>query len=200
MPATRYVALLRAINVGGHTVPMATLKKLFEDTRGCTNVSTFIASGNVLFDSATDDAPALEARIGAELERALGYEVVTFVRTPKELQAIAAHEPFSAADMDTPGVSLYVMFLPKPLSPKARAALTALETPCDRFHVRGREIFWLVRGKLLDSQVKGPQMARAIGMPTTMRNITSVRKLAALSGLRPGEARPAPRRKGSRQA
>ena len=176
----RYVALLRAINVGGHTVPMARLKQLFEAQRGCSNVSTFIASGNVLFDSAARDAGALEVRIAADLEAALGYEVGTFIRTPAELAAVARHEPFPA-EAGSSNVSLYVMFLPSPLTAKATAALLALQTPSDMFHVRGREVFWLVRGKLLDSRVKGGDMAKALLMPTTMRNITTVRKLAALA-------------------
>src|SRR6186713_2332596 len=153
----RYVALLRAINVGGRTVPMARLKKLFEAQCRCTNVSTFIASGNVLFDSTTSDAKALETRIAADLERELGYEVGTFLRTPLELARVANHDPFSGKS-DAPDVSLYVMFLPSALPAKAKAALLALETPSDSFHVRGREIFWLVRGKLLDSKVKGTEM------------------------------------------
>jgi len=47
----RYVALLRGINLGGHTVKMDRLKKLFEEL-GLKNVETFIASGNVIFESA----------------------------------------------------------------------------------------------------------------------------------------------------
>ncbi len=55
----KYVALLRAINVGGHTVKMDHLRRLFE-ALGFTNVETFIASGNVIFDSTSKSTKAFE--------------------------------------------------------------------------------------------------------------------------------------------
>ena len=61
MSATRYVAFLRAINVGGHVVKMDRLRNLFE-ALGFSGVRTFIASGNVLFDSAARNTGALESR------------------------------------------------------------------------------------------------------------------------------------------
>jgi hypothetical protein len=70
----RYIALLRGINVGGHTVKMDRLAKLFEEI-GLKNVETFIASGNVIFESASNDADALERKVATHLERSLGYAV-----------------------------------------------------------------------------------------------------------------------------
>ena len=73
---TSYVALLRAINITGRTIKMDRLRALFAEL-GLANVATFIASGNVLFD-ADGAAEALETRIEAHLQDALGYEVATF--------------------------------------------------------------------------------------------------------------------------
>jgi len=84
----RYVALLRGINVGGHVVKMDRLRTVFAAI-GCSDVETFIASGNVIFSSPSGDAAALERRAEAALEEALGYEVTTFIRTPEQLQSIA---------------------------------------------------------------------------------------------------------------
>ena len=89
----RYVAFLRAINVGGHVVKMDHLRTLFEEI-GLTEVETFIASGNVLFNSPSKSGPALERKIEKQLRTALGYEVATFVRTHAEVQQVAAYEPF----------------------------------------------------------------------------------------------------------
>src|SRR5258707_9368831 len=86
----RYVAFLGAINVGGHTVKMADLRRSFE-AMGLTSVETFIASGNVGFEAATSDNAALERRIEAGLQADLGYRVDTFVRSSAEVAAIAAH-------------------------------------------------------------------------------------------------------------
>ena len=86
----RYIAFLRAINVGGHTVKMDRLREIFESL-GFANVETFIASGNVVFETTALDTAALETRIAAALQAALGYEVATFIRTEAELARIAAH-------------------------------------------------------------------------------------------------------------
>ena len=77
---TVYIAFLRAINVGGRTVKMDRLRGLFEHL-GYADVETFIASGNVIFQSPAEDTRALEQQIEAHLAASLGYEVATFVRT-----------------------------------------------------------------------------------------------------------------------
>ena len=67
----RYVAFLRAINVGGHTVKMEDLRRLFE-TMGFANVETFIASGNVIFESKSKNTQAMERKIENHLRESLG--------------------------------------------------------------------------------------------------------------------------------
>jgi uncharacterized protein (DUF1697 family) len=174
----RYVALLRAINVGGHVVKMEALRALFAEL-GLERVETFIASGNVIFDSAARDVAALERKIEAKLRESLGYEVTTFLRSTAELAAVAAYRPFPAADMDAEGNSLYIGFLQAPLDDEARRRLLALRTELDEFHAHGREFYWLCRTRFSDSVVTGPMLNRALGVPTTTRNATTVRKLAA---------------------
>ncbi len=95
--AARHIAFLRAINVGGHTVTMDRLRRLF-GKMGFRGVETFIASGNVVFDAPGSTATA-EKTIEAALGKALGYDVATFVRTPAELAAVTAYEAFDAADV-----------------------------------------------------------------------------------------------------
>jgi uncharacterized protein (DUF1697 family) len=88
----RYVALLRGINVGGkNLVPMATLRDAFADA-GYEDVSTYIASGNVLF-SATKPAEKLEAEIEAALEKSFGRELVVVVRSQRQLRAVVDNAP-----------------------------------------------------------------------------------------------------------
>ena len=91
----RYIAFLRAINVGGRTVKMDRLRELFEAMK-FTDVSTFIASGNVVFNAPGKDPVVLETRIEKHLQQSLGYEVATFLRTPSELATMATFEPFPA--------------------------------------------------------------------------------------------------------
>jgi len=176
--AQRFVAFLRAINVGGHTVKMDRLRGLFESL-GLANVATFIASGNVLFDAPAKEARKLEIQIAGHLQEALGYEVATFLRSAAEVAAAAAYQPFPAAEQgDHP---LWVAFLGAPPSEPAHAKLKGLETPLDSFHLHAREMYWLYRSeRFSDSKVTGARLERALGMPMTLRNVTTVRKLAAI--------------------
>ena len=96
----RYAALLRAINVGGHTVKMDELRALFESVP-LKRVESVIASGNILFESASTDAAKLESRIEAKLEKALGYEVGTYLRTGPELAAVSASPTTAVASPPT---------------------------------------------------------------------------------------------------
>ena len=79
----RYFALLRGINVGGHRVKMDRLRELVE-ALGFEHVETFIASGNVIFSSASRDVHTMEERIARQLQEALGYEVPTLIRSQSE--------------------------------------------------------------------------------------------------------------------
>ena len=173
----RSIALLRAINVGGHTVKMDQLRALFEEL-GFANVATYIASGNVIFDTPATPTAELEERIERHLRAALGYEVLTFVRTATELAAVAAYAPFPPSDDPIHG--LYVSFMKAPLGDQARQGLLALSSDTDVFHAHGREFYWLCRIRLSDSPLfAGTLLAKTVGVPTTMRNATTVRKLAA---------------------
>ena len=136
--STRFVAFLRAINVGGHgVVTMADLREHFA-ALGVTDVETFIASGNVIFSSRTTAVPALEKRIASRLVQAeLGYEVPIFVRTAAEVAAIAAHQPFTAKQREG-SLSLVVGLLAEPLGAAQQKALMALQSDVDIFHVNKR--------------------------------------------------------------
>jgi len=170
----RYVAFLRAINVGGHVVKMERLRELFE-TLGVRGVETFIASGNVIFETRATDAAALELKIERLLEKELGYEVATFLRTTDELAAVATHVPFASPLPD--GHALWVGFLKEEPGDERRAALLAHRSETDDLAVHGRELWWR-RVPGTDSKLTNARLERAVG-PATMRNVTTVRKLAA---------------------
>ena len=118
----RYMAFLRAINVGGRTVKMDRLRELFEAMK-FTDVSTFIASGNVVFD-APEQGSGRAWRGGSRSTslQSLGYEVATFLRTPAELAAIAAFQPFPAEGPEAERHRLYVMLLRAPLGLESAGA------------------------------------------------------------------------------
>ena len=173
----RYVAFLRAINVGGHTVTMAELRKQF-DAMGFADVETFIASGNVLFSASSRDSLALARRIERQLHAALGYEVHTFVRTDAEIAAVATHAPFTAARRQAAG-ALCVAFLAEPLGAAAKKALAALKTEIDDFEVDGREVYWLCKTRQSDSTFSNAVFEKRLGIRATFRGLNTVVKLAA---------------------
>jgi uncharacterized protein (DUF1697 family) len=178
LKTTRFIALLRAINVGGHNVKMDRLRKLFESL-GLSNVETFIASGNVIFDSLVESAETLEEKIERHLRESLGYEVATFIRSASELADIAYYQPFVTSELDKEGNSLYIAFLPAPPGDEAQQKLLTFRTEIDDFHVREREIYWLCRKKLSESAFSGALLEKTLGMPATMRNVNTIKRLAA---------------------
>lgn len=172
---TRYVAFLRAINVGGRTVKMAVLQKIFEGV-GLTEVSTFIASGNVIFTTSRR-APVLQTLIEGRLQAGLGYEVATMIRSTGEVRAIAEHGPFAAADVAAG--SLYVGFMRHKPSGAAVMRALALQTAVDSLHVHGTEVFWLARKSVSQATITGALIEKALNTPVTLRSINTVRRLAA---------------------
>jgi len=177
---SRYVALLRAINVGGH-VKMDRLRALFEQL-GFDDVETVIASGNVLFSSRARNVAALEGKIERHLESALGYEVTTFIRTPDEMQSVAERDPFPG--MVQEGHTLSVAFLKQHPGTRIAERLHGMRTDYDELLVKDRELYWLARGRTSDSKLWRTPMEKVLGGPATSRNVTTVRRLAEKLGAR----------------
>ena len=172
----RYVAFLRAINVGGHVVRMERLREIFEWV-GVKNVETFIASGNVIFESAKD-AAKLEKKIEHALMKELGYAVPTFLRTDAEVAEIAKYQPFSPTE-ELPQPTLFVGFLSEAPRAESAARLVTASTEIDQFHINRRELYWRCRGKLNESPFSGAKLEKMLGLATTLRNVNTVRRLAA---------------------
>jgi uncharacterized protein (DUF1697 family) len=168
----RYVALLRGINLGGHTVKMDRLRKLFEEL-GFRNVETFIASGNVVFESAAKSPAALEKKIAAYLEEKLRFPAPTFLRTDRELAAVLEHDALAEPRPQ----SVYIAFLAVEPPKESHATLMAYRTKVDDFHVNGREVYWLCKTHMSDSPFFRVGIEKALGMKATVRNVTTVAKL-----------------------
>ena len=174
----RCLAFLRAINVGGRQVKMDALRIAFEEL-GLADVSTFIASGNVRFETKARSLPALEGRIESQLQRVFGFEIDTFVRTEAELAAISTHEAFDAKLLA--GAKTHVVgFMRAEPDDNARRTLAAFESDADRFVLHGRELHWASGFKQSESKFSNASFERALKLRATFRSITTVRKLAAV--------------------
>lgn len=174
---TRFIALLRAINVGGHRVKMDYLRSLFEELEFI-NVETFITSGNVIFNSTSENIKELEKRIENYLEKKLGYEVATFLRTTKEIQTISQYNPFLGFELSEP-MALNVAFLSNPLEEQAKVELMKFRTDIDDFHTKGSEVYWLCHKKQSESTFSNASFERKLKIKATFRGINTIRKLAA---------------------
>ena len=177
----KYVAFLRAINVGGHIVKMDQLRELFEALR-FENVETFIASGNVIFDSKSKNAAALEKKIAEHLQDSLGYPVATFIRSLDEIARISAFKAFSDPEIAADGNQLYVIFVGDKPTDKAVEKIMALRSDIDDFCCNEREVYWLFRRIAADSKFQGPPLEKLLGIQTTVRNVNTVRRLAKKYG------------------
>jgi uncharacterized protein (DUF1697 family) len=173
----RYVALLRGINVGGHTVKMERLRAIFT-ALGCEGVRTYIQSGNVFFDAAADHA-TLAAHIERRLGEALGYEVPTFLRTVPEMTNIVERDPFGGLAV-TANMRLCVVF--------ADAWPAMLELPwrspkgdVEVVHMTDREAF--VVWHLIHGRPPTPDSYR-LGSRNTTRFFHTVAKM--VEAARPG--------------
>lgn len=173
---SRYIAFLRAINVSGHNVKMDHLRQLFESL-GFSNVETFIASGNVIFDAKTVNTKLLEKKIEDKLQEALGYEVPTFIRTDTELSEISKYQPFPQSQMDT-ATAFNIFFLANTLDESSKQKLMTLQTEIDDLHIHGREIYWLCRKRQSDSKVSNAVIEKKLGIKSTLRGVNTVNKLA----------------------
>ena len=174
----KYIAFLRAINVGGHTVKMDHLKKLFEKM-GFEKVETFIASGNVVFESKSKKIDAIKKKIETELEKSLGYKVATFIRTTNELKTISEFKAFKDSDLNNENNYLYIGFLESSPSKENQNKANAMQDAANEFHFNKTELYWLCRKNFSDSGIDGKKLEKVLGMNLTMRNSTTVRKMAA---------------------
>lgn len=170
-----YIVFLRAINVGGHTIKMDFLHNLFEELQ-FSNVATFIASGNVIFDARAEPEIQLVDKIEAHLEKRLGYKIAAFVRLPSELVEVTQYKPFSDIDMNTETNTLQVAFTSEIPTEAAVAKLFTFTSPFDEFSVHGRHIYWLCRKRSSESEFSAALLEKILDKPVTLRNITTLKK------------------------
>jgi len=182
----RFIAFLRAINVGGgRTVKMQSLRQIFESL-GFFNVATFIATGNVVFETTTKRTETLERMIEKALKEALGYEVRTFVRGEDELAKIDNYRPFPGSKFDETWQS-NIIFLADNLNTKLKQNVKALRTKTDAFEVHGREVYWRRRRKQNGALSSTVPLEKILGPAFTVRGANTIKRI--VSEYRPSKMR-----------
>jgi uncharacterized protein (DUF1697 family) len=174
------VALLRAINVGGHNrIVMSELRELFEQL-GFAGVQTLLQSGNVVFRGDRLKGAGLERLLEAETEKRLDVAVDFVVRTAAEWAAVVQRNPFPKEAKNDPG-QLLVLFLKKaPPATNVKALQAAIQGP-EIVQARGKELYIVYplgqgRSKLTTALVERELDTRGTG-----RGWNTVVKIAALA-------------------
>jgi uncharacterized protein (DUF1697 family) len=178
---TKYIAFLRAINVAGHaSAKMSDLKRLFLSA-GCKEVRTVIQSGNVLFEAAARDTPAIIRRIQAKLRELLGGDATVLFRKIREVEGAVRAAPFKKGEAG-PDVKLYVAFLSQKPSSKPRLPLLSPEEALEVLEMKGLEVF-IVSRKKKNGMYGFPNnfIEKEFGVPATSRNWSTVKKIVELS-------------------
>lgn len=167
--STKYVALLRAVNVGGSgKLPMKELKAMCEEA-GFESVTTYIASGNVVFE-AGDAEPKVKEILERRLADYAGTKVDVFVRTAREMRDLVDANPFP----DEPGNRVAVMFLDR--RPPSKLSELAKGVRDESFRPAAREIFIHYPDGLGRSKLSFPK-----DLVGTVRNMNTVTKLAEMA-------------------
>jgi uncharacterized protein (DUF1697 family) len=176
---TRYVALLRGVNVGTTRLAMADLRRIVTDL-GHEDVKTYLQSGNVAFDSTVRDAEKLASGIERALADELALTVPVLVRSGRELAAVAGGNPY--ADREDDPTRLLVAFLATPPKKSTVDALTVPGGENVSFTVTGREVFLhFVDGGYGRSKFTNAYLEKKLGVVSTSRNWKSVRALAEMT-------------------
>jgi len=173
----RYVAVLRAINVGGRSVRMNELATHFR-AAGLADVETFIASGNVLFASSSKSTAALARMIGYHLGRSLLLSVTTFVRTRAQIQTLAEYAARLGSEQAS-ARELSIGFLAAPMTQEQADALRSLCSDDDQLRTAGTEVFWHCQTPQSESKFSNAVLERTLETKVTYRRASTVQRIAA---------------------
>ena len=178
-----YVILLRAVNVGGFgKLPMADFRKLLADVK-CTNVATYIQSGNAVVD-ATCAAASLTKKVATVLAKYMGSPVPVIVRTREEIGRVIAENPF-AVEAQEDGARVHAVFL-SAVQPAAKAKeleqiVTKYPARRDRFRLAGDTLYLHLPDGAGESKFTAQTVDRILGCTGTARNWNTVLKLYAMT-------------------
>lgn len=171
----RWIAFLRAINTGNRRVKGDRLVGIFESL-GVEDVSSYQASGNVLFSADSPDVSDIERA----LEDGLGYEVPTVLRSGHAVRAIASTMPFDDPELDASQRRIQVILLRDPPAPEALNSVLPDVPSEDLLRPCGSDILWLPRAGISDAALDLGAIERRLGRVTVRTHATIQRLVKRL--------------------
>ncbi len=177
-PTDVQVALLRGINMGGkNRLPMKDLAAMLA-AAGCSDVETYIQSGNAVFRAPAALARKLPGVLEGAISKRFGFRVPVVLRSAGELGQVARGNPFLAAGADP--ATLHVAFLAGLPSASRAGGLDAHRSPPDELAVRGREIYLRLPNGVARSKLTNAWFDSALGTTSTLRSWRTVLELLEL--------------------
>ena len=171
----KYVALLRGINVGGkNKIKMEKLREVCASS-GFENVKTYINSGNVIFETGKTDDKKLAAKIEAAIEKEFLLSIKVMVRPLAKIEEIVKNNPFDGQFENEK--DLHVFFLDEQLSEEKRKLILEQNNENELFAVQNREIFCLLRVRVMDSLIGKDYIGKKLKVSATARNWRTVNKI-----------------------
>lgn len=171
----KYIAFLRSINVGGHNIiSMGDLKKLFIDL-GYKHVHSFIQSGNVIFSSTETDTGKIANRIGRQLRKILGSDIVIIIRSSDEIAEVIKTDPFKHVPNDN--LKLYVVLLDKIPAKVPPLPLISEKDGLEIISISGKDIFVLSRRVKNMYGFPNNFIEREFAVNSTSRNWNTIQKI-----------------------
>lgn len=175
---TKYISMLRGINVGGNRkILMTDLKNLYADL-GYTNIITYIQSGNVIFDYKECPNNELSARITEAISEKYGFDVPVMVRTREEWVKSVESNPFANTHKIE---SLHLTLLSEIPDAVRVETIRELQYAPEDFQVIGKDVFILCPGKYHQSKLSNQFLESKLKVKATTRNWKTVLKLLELS-------------------
>lgn len=174
---TKYISILRGINVGGtRKIPMTGLKSALEKA-GFQEVQTYIQSGNVIFDSEETEARILEEKIQEIIAATFGFaDVPVIVRNSKEWAESIVNNPF-LKENDPDIEKLHLTFLKELPSAENMEKIKSLDFLPDRFQIIGKDVFVYCENGYGRSKITNDFFEKKLKVSATTRNWKTVMKL-----------------------
>ena len=178
---TKFVALLRGINVSGQKqIKMSALKSLFEET-GFSEVETYIQSGNVIFSSKEKSSKKLEQKISLAIKKKFGFNVPIIVLTPEEIEYVINNNPFIKKKKDSE--KLYVTFLSSLPTDENIKKLNAIDYSPEEYIIDGRYIYLFVPNGYGKAKLNNNLFENKLKVFGTTRNLKTIKALFELTEL-----------------
>ena len=178
---TTHLALLRAINLGGHKPVAMTDLRDWLTRLGFTDPRSLLQSGNLVFRGGSRTGARLEGFLEAEAKKRLGLETDFFVRTVQEWKAIVSRNPFRAEAERDPGRLLVLFLKDAPAAADVRA-LQAVITGPEVVRAEAAHAYIIYPDGVGRSRLTHALIERKLGTRGTGRNWNTVLKLEAIAG------------------